>query len=68
MAVDNWQKFFKSNGEYVVKASYYECDADFTVEDLYQAFKARMQQEARDAAHPNEYCPGRRPDGDNCIC
>lgn len=38
-----------------------------SVEDLYQAFKARMQKEALEAAHPSENCPA-RTGGNSCIC
>lgn len=41
-----WEKFFEQMDEYELKAIFYECSRNFTVEDLYQAFKARMLAEA----------------------
>lgn len=40
-----WEQWFKRWGDYGVHAAYYECNADFTVEDLYQMFKARIESE-----------------------
>jgi len=34
--------------DYHIHANYYECDANFTVEELYQAFKERILE---DIAH-----------------
>lgn len=39
-----------------------------SVEDLYQAFKARMEKEAREAAHPDPTCPARQGSAAGCIC
>lgn len=36
------EEFFRRYGEYVVPAKFYESRAEFTVEDLYQAIKARL--------------------------
>jgi len=44
-------KFFERYGEYVVPARYYECRAEFTVEDLYQALRARWLDELLEIAH-----------------
>lgn len=40
-----WEKWFDRWGEYGVHAAYYECNADFSVEDLYQMFKSRLEAE-----------------------
>lgn len=46
-----WKKWFERWGDYGVHAAYYECNADFTVEDLFQMFKARLESErASDSA------------------
>jgi len=46
-----WEKWFDRWGDYGVHAAYYECNADFSVEDLYQMFKARLEAErASDSA------------------
>jgi hypothetical protein len=44
-----WEKWFERWGDYGVHAAYYERNTDFTVEDLYQMFKSRL--EAERAAH-----------------
>ncbi len=44
--MSNWQEWFERWGEYGVHAAYYECNTDFTVEDLFQMFKARLDAEA----------------------
>lgn len=41
----DWEKFFRDHEDYYVDAHFYENERKFTLEDLYQAFKARMQQE-----------------------
>lgn len=41
----DWDEWFRRWGDYGVHAAYYECNADFTVEDLYQMFKARLEAE-----------------------
>jgi hypothetical protein len=43
--------FFKENEEYRLKATYYGCETKFTLEELYQAFKARMLQEVVTDVH-----------------
>jgi hypothetical protein len=47
----NWKEFFERWGKYHVDGRYFECQPDFTVEELFQAFKERMQQEAELASH-----------------
>lgn len=37
--------FFRRYGDYVVPARYYECEAEFTVEQLYVAFLERLRRE-----------------------
>lgn len=41
----DWIKFFKDHQDYTVRSSYYECSNAFTLEELYQAFKARLEAE-----------------------
>lgn len=43
----DWAGFFKRHEDYVVDARYYENRNPFTLEELYQAFKARMQFEEK---------------------
>lgn len=45
MSPKTWQEWFEQWGEYGVHAAYFECNADFTVEDLFQMFKARLEGE-----------------------
>lgn len=37
--------FFRQYGRYLVRSTFYECSGDFTVEELYQAFHARLKSE-----------------------
>lgn len=39
----DWAAFFKEHEDYTVAAGFYENRRDFSVEQLYQAFKARMK-------------------------
>lgn len=39
----DWAKFFEDFEDYHIDARYYENRQPFTVEQLYQAFKARMK-------------------------
>lgn len=41
----DWEKFFKEHEDYTVRAGYYKNSRTFSLEELYQAFKARLQQE-----------------------
>jgi len=43
-------EFFRRYGEYVVPAQFYENRAEFTVEEMYQAFKARLLGELMEAS------------------
>ena len=45
-AVD-WAEFFKRHEDYTVLASFYECRRDFSLEELYQMFKARLEHERK---------------------
>lgn len=55
--VNEWQEFFEKHRDYTVQSSFYECRQDFTMEELYQAFKARLiaevvaVQQLRDGIH-----------------
>jgi hypothetical protein len=42
-----WESFFDEHKDYVVTARFYENSNGFTVEELYQAFKARLLDEVR---------------------
>lgn len=46
--MDNEQEFFKRYGEYNVKLYFYASLEGISVEDLYQAFKARLLRELQD--------------------
>jgi len=46
-----WEAFFKEHEDYTVASGFYENRRHFTLEQLYQAFKARLLAE--------------QPDGDN---
>jgi hypothetical protein len=40
-----WEAFFREHKDYVVETYFYECRGSFSLEDLYCAFKARMEYE-----------------------
>ena len=44
-ADENWAKFFEEHEDYTVDSRYYENRRAFTLEELYQAFKARLKDE-----------------------
>lgn len=46
----DWQDFFEKHRDYTVQASFYECRRDFSMEDLYQAFKSRLLTELVEAS------------------
>jgi hypothetical protein len=60
------ERFFDRYSNYGTTLA--EVSGAFTVEELYQAFKARMEKEARDAAHPDPACPARSGPASGCIC
>ena len=41
----DWEKFFEDYGGYVVRLGFYDMGDSVSVEDIYQAFKARMSAE-----------------------
>ena len=41
----DWDKFFKEHKDYTVLSSFYENRRDFSLEELYQAFKERIKAE-----------------------
>lgn len=41
----DWEKFFLEHEDYRLTVSFYENRRSFSLEDLYQAFRARMMQE-----------------------
>lgn len=43
----DWEKFFAAHENYLLEAWFYECNRTFTVEECYQAFKARLHAESR---------------------
>lgn len=47
----DWEKFFKEHEDYTVAAGFYENRRDFSLEDLYQAFKARLMAEVLTDTH-----------------
>ncbi len=44
-AMSDWWKFFKDFEDHRVKARFYENERSFSLEELYQAFKAREKEE-----------------------
>lgn len=48
----DWEEWFDCWGKYNVRAIFYECNADFSVEDLYQMFKKRFQAETITSNNP----------------
>jgi hypothetical protein len=66
--VTDWKEFFRLHGEESVALYFYGKVGHLSLEELYQAFKARMEQEAREAAHPNEGCPARYGPASGCVC
>lgn len=60
-------EFFKRHGGYVIRSFFYENDGVFTVEELYQEFKARLVAELMVDVHGASHY-GRlveRSDGDS---
>lgn len=53
-----WEKWFDRWGEYGVHAAYYECNADFSVEDLYQMFKSRLEAERASVSAGEKHAEG----------
>lgn len=47
----DWSEFFERHRDYTVMAGFYECRRDFSLEELYQAFKARMEYEQKMEAY-----------------
>lgn len=43
----DWADFFERHRDYTVMAGFYECRLDFSLEELYQAFKARLAHEQK---------------------
>ena len=44
---NRYSAFFNDNGDYFIKAHFYECTEAFTVEELYQAIKDRLLHEIK---------------------
>lgn len=62
----NWKELFVRYGNYSVGSSFYGMPAEYTVEEMYQAFKARMQHEKELELH-HELC-NLRHNNDPCNC
>jgi uncharacterized cysteine cluster protein YcgN (CxxCxxCC family) len=45
MKPETWEEFFDRCGEYAVSAFFYENRQGITIEELYQMFKQRMEEE-----------------------
>lgn len=43
--MNDWAGFFKDHEDYVIRVGFYENHRNFTMEELYQAFKARLEHE-----------------------
>lgn len=56
--MSNWQEFFEKHRDYSVLASFYECKRDFSLEDLYQAFKARLREDVETECQHDPLKPG----------
>lgn len=41
------EEFFRDNGDSLIKVNFYEVTGEFTVEELYQAFKERFLEEIK---------------------
>lgn len=41
--MSDWAEFFKDHQDYRVETYFYECRGNFTLEELYQAFRARLE-------------------------
>ena len=61
-----WRALFKRYGDFIVTSHSYEIQSDFTVEQLYQAFKLRLQAETE----PERQASGCyiRHEGDRYTC
>lgn len=45
----DWQKFFEEHKDYQVETYFYENRNSFSLEEMYQAFKARYEAERTEA-------------------
>jgi hypothetical protein len=53
----NFEHFFERYGDYNVRTRYFDqTDASFTVDEMYEAFKARLAHEQELARHPETCC------------
>lgn len=41
----NWEDFFARHGDYALVVKFYECERSFSLEEMYQAFKERLEAE-----------------------
>lgn len=41
----NWDSFFSAHADYRLRVQFYGVERDFTLEELYQALKARLEAE-----------------------
>jgi hypothetical protein len=51
---ESQEEFFKSQIDYHVVTKFYGCERSFTVEEMYQHFKARLLSEIAEAKRENE--------------
>ena len=53
--MSEWEEFFEKHRDYTIQAGFFECRRDFSMEELYQAFKARLvaEREAAGSATPS---------------
>ena len=51
-AEPSWAAFFKEHMDYRVESHFYECRNSFTLEEMYQAFKARLDCERKEEGSP----------------
>lgn len=49
-----WRDFFKDAEDYRIETRFYENGFSFTLEEMYQAFKARVVEELQLPAPPKE--------------
>jgi hypothetical protein len=44
---EDYKEFFKHCGDYHLEARYFECEQGFSVDEMYEHFKARLIEELR---------------------
>ena len=47
MEFNDHEEFFRSCGDYHLETSYFECERSFSVDEMYEHFKARLMEELK---------------------